>query len=73
MGPWKARLDEAGNPHHDLPLAARPRQEQLVASLEEPPPDGGQWTGRKVAQWILARTGRKVHPQRGWEYLKRLG
>ncbi len=24
-------------------------------------------------QWILARTGRNVHPQRGWEYLTRLG
>jgi transposase len=25
-----------------------------------------------VAQWIETNTGRKVHPQRGWEYLKRL-
>ena len=47
-------------------------QAQLVAALEEPPPDGGLWTGRKVAQWILGATSRKVHPQRGWEYLKRL-
>lgn len=29
-------------------------------------------SGRQVAQWIQTRTGRKVHPQRGWEYLKRL-
>ena len=47
-------------------------QARLVAALEEPPSDGGLWTGRKVAHWILAHTGRKVHPQRGWEYLKRL-
>jgi transposase len=31
------------------------------------------WTGRQVAGGILAQTGRQVHPQRGWEYLKRLG
>jgi len=26
-----------------------------------------------VAAWIKDKTGRQVHPQRGWEYLKRLG
>ena len=26
-----------------------------------------------MARWIFVHTGRKVHPQRGWEYLKRLG
>jgi transposase len=60
------------NPGGGFILSAQ-LQAQLIAALEEPPPDGGLWTGRKVAQWILARTGRKVHPQRGWEYLKRLG
>jgi hypothetical protein len=38
-----------------------------------PPPDGGLWSGPQVAAWILAQTGRQVPPQRGWEYLKRLG
>ena len=60
-----------GNPGGGFLLSAQ-LQTQLVAALEEPPPDGGLWTGRKVAQWILVHTGRKVHPQRGWEYLKRL-
>jgi transposase len=60
------------NPGGSFILSAE-LQAQLVAALEEPPADGGLWTGRKVAQWILARTGRKVHPQLGWEYLKRLG
>jgi hypothetical protein len=36
------------------------------------PPDGGVWTGVKVAQWMAAKTGRPVHRQRGWEYLRRL-
>jgi hypothetical protein len=24
------------------------------------------WTGPKVAQWMGGRTGRTIHPQRGW-------
>jgi transposase len=47
-------------------------QAQLQQALDEPSADGGLWTGPKVAHWILAQTGRQVHPQRGWEYLKRL-
>ena len=45
----------------------------LDATLDRPPPDGGRWSGRKVAAWIAAETGRQVSPQRGWEYLRRLG
>ena len=48
------------------------QQGQLQENLDEPPADGGLWTGPKVASWIAAHTGRKVPPQRGWEYLKRL-
>jgi len=33
---------------------------------------GGVRTGPKVAHWNESQTERKVHPQRGWEYLKRL-
>ena len=40
--------------------------------VSEPPPDGGLWTGRKVARWITGRIGRTVSPQRGVEYLRRL-
>src|SRR3954462_7814401 len=39
----------------------------------DPPADGGLWTGPKVATWMAARLGRKVWPQRGWDYLKKLG
>jgi len=49
----------------------------LLAALRErlttPPDDGGLWTGPKVALWMAAQLGvEKVHPQRGWEALKRL-
>jgi hypothetical protein len=33
----------------------------------EPPPDGGLWSSRKVADWMAAELGLiSVAPQRGW-------
>ncbi|MEB3886909.1 helix-turn-helix domain-containing protein [Lyngbya sp. CCY1209] len=50
------------------------QQQELKQALQGPAPDGGPWSGPKVAQWIAQRTGRQhVWPQRGWDYLKRLG
>lgn len=44
------------------------------ALLEEAPPGGGMWSGPKVARWIEQKTGiDKVHNQRGWEYLRKVG
>jgi transposase len=44
------------------------------ALLEGSPPGGGMWSGPKVARWIEQRTGlEKVHAQRGWEYLRKVG
>jgi transposase len=58
----RALLDEEGQ--------ARLRQ----ALLEETPPGGGMWSGPKVARWIEQETGlEKVHAQRGWEYLRKVG
>ena len=49
----------------------------LLAALAErvrtPPEDGGLWSGPKVAAWMAAHLGlAQVHPQRGWEALKRV-
>jgi transposase len=49
----------------------------LLAALSErlrtPPEDGGRWTGPKVALWMARYLGaERVHPQRGWEALKRV-
>ncbi len=54
-------------------LLSKEQQEQLQQVLEQAAPDGSLWTGRKVAFWICEQTGRKIHPQRGWDYLKRAG
>lgn len=57
--------------HALLDDAARARLDQ---ALHGPAPDGGLWTGPKVARWIAAETGRDhVHDQRGWDYLRKLG
>jgi transposase len=62
------RLDNPGA----APLLDEAQVEELRDVVSEPPPDGGLWTGRKVAQWISGRIGREVSPQRGVEYLRRL-
>jgi transposase len=58
----RALLDEEG------------QAELREALLEETPPGGGMWSGPKVARWIEERRGlEKVHAQRGWEYLRKVG
>jgi hypothetical protein len=57
------------------PLLDAAGRAALEAALDGPPPEGGLWTGRKVAGWIAGHIGRKperVAPQRGWDYLRRL-
>ncbi len=45
----------------------------LAKRVRRPPDDGGLWTGPKVAAWMARRPGlARVHPQRGWEALKRI-
>ena len=57
--------------------AASVLTERVLAALAErlktPPDDGGRWTGPKVALWMARQLGvERVHPQRGWEALKRV-
>lgn len=55
------------------PLLSQADEVALQDALAEPPADGGLWTGPKVAAWMTARLGRKIWPQRGWDYLRKLG
>lgn len=46
---------------------------QLDTALRSHAPDGGLWTGPKVAAWIAQKSGQEVHHSTGWRALKRLG
>jgi transposase len=78
IGRWNAQ-GEAGlrDRRHEIdvsrPLLSPELQEDLAAALQAPPADGGLWSGPKVALWMQQRLGRPVAPQRGWDYLQRLG
>ena len=54
------------------PLLSQEDEAALRDTLAAPPADGGLWTGPKVAAWMTRRLGRKVWPQRGWDYLRKL-
>jgi transposase len=66
-----------GDRRHENPggrfLVEEHQRRELADALRGPAPDGGLWTGPKVASWIEEKTGKRTHPQRGWVYLKRLG
>ena len=51
----------------------RQQLEQLRVALAGPAPDGGIWTCRQVANWMSQTLRRPVSPQRGWEWMRRLG
>src|SRR5918992_3346399 len=84
---WVEELAARYNAHGPEALGDRRRRNGRAASLltedglaalaervRPPPEDGGLWSGPKVAAWMARRLGlERVHPQRGWEALKRIG
>ena len=46
---------------------------ELLAALKRRPPDGGLWSGPKVAAFVRVRWGVEVCPQTGWQWLRDLG
>jgi len=67
-----------GNPGaKERALLDEAAEAELLEALQEPPPasvGGGMWSGPKVARWIAQRNGlEKVHVQRGFEYLRKVG
>jgi transposase len=49
------------------------RRDALSAALQARPPDGGVWTGPKVARYVRDRWGIEVGPATGWRWLRDLG
>ena len=56
----------------DPKLSAR-RRDALYAALQKRPPDGGVWTGPKVARYVRGRWQVTVRPETGWRWLVALG
>jgi transposase len=53
-------------------LTAR-RRGALYAALQKRPPDGGVWTGPKVARYVRDRWRVEAGPVTGWRWLRDLG
>ena len=49
------------------------QRSSLFAALKKRPPDGGLWTGPKVAAYVRDRWGVVVWPQTAWRWLRELG
>jgi transposase len=55
------------------PKLSPTQQAELLAALQAEPPDGGLWSGPKVAAFVKDRFGVGVWPQTGWQWLRDLG
>lgn len=55
------------------PLLNEGQRAELSTALEGEAPGGGLWSGPEVARWMSKKLGRTVRPQRGWDYLRRVG
>ena len=49
------------------------QQAALHEALQQPPPDGGLWTGPEVVAYDRDRWGVAVGKPTGWKWLRRLG
>ena len=55
------------------PLLSEAQRAELLVALSADPPDGGLWSGPKVAAFARERFGVEVWPQTGWDWLRKLG
>jgi transposase len=70
QGPEAMRDGRHHNRGHP-PLLNAEQLATLDHLLERPAPDGTPWSGPKVAEWMSEQLGRRIRPQRGWDYLRR--
>jgi len=75
---WNAQgpeglVDRRGTTNGGQHKLTTDQQVDLWAALQQPPPDGGLWTGPKVATSVHERWGVVVCKQTGWQWLKDLG
>lgn len=49
------------------------QQAEAFDALRQEPPDGGLWSGPKLARYARDRWGVEVCPETGWRWLRKLG
>ena len=54
-------------------LLSQEQEEALREALGAEAPRGGLWSGPEVARWMSERLDTYVAPQRGWEYMRKVG
>lgn len=54
-------------------LLTETKRRQLFLELQRDPPDGGLWSGPKVALRVSEYAGIRVSAVTGWQYLRKLG
>jgi transposase len=70
-GPRGVADRRAGN--HGQPRLTGGQRGALFTALKGRPPDGGLWSGPKVARYVRDRWAVTVRPQTGWRWLRELG
>ena len=74
---WNAHGPEGLSDHrktNKTPGKLSPSQQaEAFEALQKEPPDGGLWSGAKLARYVRDRWGIEVCPETGWRWLKKLG
>jgi transposase len=65
-------IDRRAN-NRGKPALTDGQRRELLAALRKRPPDGGLWTGPKVAAYARDRWAVPSTPQTGWRWLRGLG
>lgn len=68
---WDGLLDERARNGRAPKLTAE-QTAALLKALEDPPPDGGLWSGPKVRAWLKTMFDIESGPRYGWQTLRRL-
>jgi hypothetical protein len=71
-GPTGMHNRRVTHSHRAAPLLSPELLAELAAAVRGPAPEGDEWLGRSVAEWMSTRLGRQVSVQLGWTYLVRL-
>jgi transposase len=58
--------------HRAQPLLSAEQLADLAHAVRGPAPEGDEWVGRTVAEWMSQHLGREVSAQVGWVYLVKL-